>query len=110
MFLAGRRRRFLMLPLLAVPSLAVAQDPNPLITAGNVEQEGHSVAYEVRHLPVSSFPNLPLDVAGQLTDRGCLIPQTYEARRPENVVHASLQRTGSSDWAGLCSSQGTVSP
>jgi hypothetical protein len=109
MFLTGRRPRLLMLTLLAVPSLAVAQDPNPLITAGNVEQEGHSVAYEVRHLPVSSFPNLPLDVAGQLTDRGCLIPQTYEARRPENVVHASLQHTGSSDWAVLCSSQGTVS-
>jgi hypothetical protein len=98
-----------MLTLLAVPSLAVAQDPSPLITAGNIEQEGHFVAYEVRHLPVSSFPNLPLDVAGQLTDRGCLIPQTYEARRPENVVHASLQHRGSSDWAVLCSSQGTVS-
>jgi hypothetical protein len=109
MLLTGRRPRLLMLTLLALPSLAVPQDPSPLITAGNIEQEGRSVAYEVRHLPVSSFPNLPLDVAGQLTDRGCLIPQTYEARRPENVVHASLQRPGSSDWAVLCSSQGTVS-
>jgi hypothetical protein len=98
-----------MLTLLAVPYVASAQVSSPLITAGSIEQEGHSVAYEVRHLPVSSFPNLPLDVAGQLTDRGCLIPQTYEARRPENVVHASLQHPGSSDWAVLCSSQGTVS-
>ncbi len=48
-------------------------------------------------------------MAGQLTDRGCLIPQTYAARRPENVVHASLQNPGSSDWAVLCSSQGSVS-
>jgi hypothetical protein len=41
--------------------------------------------------------------------RGCLIPQTYEAHRPENVVHASLERRGSSDWAILCSANGTVS-
>ncbi len=38
-----------------------------------------------------------------------MIPQTYEAHRPENVVHASLERAGSSDWAVLCSVQGTVS-
>jgi len=91
---------------LAVASGVSAQ--RSLITEGSIEQEGHSVSYEVRHLPISSYPNLPLDVAGQLTDRGCLIPQTYEARRPENVVHASLQRPGSSDWAVLCSTQGKV--
>ena len=37
-----------------------------------------------------------------------MIPQTYQAHHPENVVHASLERSGSSDWAVLCSSQGTV--
>ncbi len=106
MFLTGRRPCLLVLAL-AVASATSAQDP--LITDGHIDQDGRSVAYEVRHLPVSSYPNLPLDVAGQLTDRGCLIPQTYEARRPENVVHASLQRPGSSDWAVLCSAQGAVS-
>jgi len=65
--------------------------------------------YLIRHLPVSSFPELPAVVADLLNRRGCLIPQTYEAHRPENVVHASLERTGSSDWAVLCSAQGTVS-
>jgi hypothetical protein len=103
-----RSPRFLVLSL-AVASALSAQESNPLITAGHIDQDGRAVAYEVRHLPVSSFPNLPLDVAGQLTDRGCLIPQTYEARRPENVVHASLQTQGSSDWAVLCSKQGNVS-
>jgi hypothetical protein len=44
-----------------------------------------------------------------LNRRGCLIPQTYEAHRPENVIHASLERPGSSDWAVLCSAQATVS-
>lgn len=71
--------------------------------------DGHSVSYRIRRLPVSSFPDLPDAIAGSLNERGCLIPQTYEAHRPENVVHASLERAGSSDWAVLCSAQGTVS-
>ncbi|KAA6458611.1 hypothetical protein DYQ86_18815 [Acidobacteria bacterium AB60] len=103
---AGRVLRLTLLAL-AAASLLSAQD-QPLITSGQLDQNGEAIPYEVRHLPVSSFPKLPLDVAGQLTDRGCLIPQTYQARRPENVVHASLQAPGSSDWAVLCSTQGTV--
>jgi hypothetical protein len=46
---------------------------------------------------------------GLLNRRGCTIPQTYAAHHPENVVHASLERAGSSDWAVLCSAEGTVS-
>lgn len=110
MSLIGRRPRLLVLTLLASSSAALCQasDPTPLVTSGHIDQEGRTLSYEVRHLPVSSFPSLPLAVAGQLTDRGCLIPQTYEARRPENVVHASLESPGSSDWAVLCSVQGSV--
>jgi hypothetical protein len=63
----------------------------------------------VRHLPVNSFPALPVSVATELRRRGCSIPQTYEAHRPENVVHASLEQAGSSDWAVLCSVEGQVS-
>jgi hypothetical protein len=70
---------------------------------------GKSTPYVIRHLPVSSFPDMPLGIADLLIIRGCTIPQTYEAHRPENVVHASLQKSGSSDWAVLCSIQGTVS-
>ena len=61
------------------------------------------VAYLIRHLPVSSFPELPAALQAALDRRGCLIPQTYEAHQPENVVHASFERHGSSDWAVLCS-------
>ena len=57
---------------------------------------------------MSSFPELPPEIAAQLDQRGCMIPQTYQAHRPENVIHASLERAGSSDWAVLCSSGGTV--
>jgi hypothetical protein len=88
--------------------------PKPPQTAqlnesGRVVVDGRSIPYLIRHLPISSFPDLPAPVADLLNLRGCLIPQTYEAHRPENVVHASLERAGSSDWAVLCSAAGTVS-
>lgn len=38
---------------------------------------------------------------------GCMIPQTYEARAPENVIHGSFEKKGSNDWAALCSVHGT---
>jgi hypothetical protein len=67
------------------------------------------VPFLIRRLPVSSFPDLPADVAEKLNDLGCMIPQTYEAHHPENVVRASLERAGSSDWAVLCATRGMVS-
>ena len=97
--------------LFCCPSNLLPQDSASaaLNTSGSVVIDGHSTAYLIRHLPISSFPDLPATIQDQLTLRGCLIPQTYEAHRPENVVHASLERLGSSDWAVLCSAQGTVS-
>ena len=97
--------------LLFASALVSAQQPpaNPFNSTGSVSLDGHSTPYLIRRLPVSSFPNLPPAVQEQLDHRGCLIPQSYEARHPENVVHASLERPGSSDWAVLCSAQGTVS-
>jgi hypothetical protein len=81
----------------------------PLSESGHVIIAGRSVPYLIRHLPVSSFPELPAAVRTELDRRGCLIPQTYEAHRPENVVHASFEKPGSSDWAVLCSAEGSVS-
>jgi hypothetical protein len=96
--------------LLCACSLLPAQpSPSPLDVSGQIVIAGQSIPFLIRHLPVSSFPNLPDELAVQLNRRGCLIPQTYEAHRPENVIHASFQRPGSSDWAVLCSAQGTVS-
>ena len=82
--------------------------PAQLHETGQIVLAGHVTAYRIRHLPVSSYPAIPARIADQLNQRGCLIPQTYEAHAPENVVHASLQAPGSSDWAVLCSAQGTV--
>lgn len=79
-----------------------------MVEKGQTTFAGHAVPYTIRRLPVSSFPDLPASVVGQLDQRGCMIPQTYEAHHPENVVHASLERSGSSDWAVLCSAHGAV--
>lgn len=80
-----------------------------LVKTGQIQVDGRTTQYVIRHLPVGSFPQLPVAVAKALVERGCLIPQTYQAHRPENVVQASLERAGSNDWAVLCSTQGTVS-
>jgi hypothetical protein len=109
--------------LLAVASLALgtlpaasqstalqATEKQPQLTeSGKVIVAGRPTPYMIRHLPVSSFPELPEGIVNLLNRRRCLIPQTYEAHHPENVVHASLERSGSSDWAVLCSVEGTVS-
>jgi len=97
-------------PAMSQSALPPAQ-PNPaqLTESGQIILAGRSTPYLIRHLPVSSFPELPAAVQDLLNRRGCLIPQTYEAHHPENVIHASLERPGSSDWAVLCSERGTVS-
>jgi hypothetical protein len=120
MMRAARRNPALVGALLAVVIRAAAQQPaeerlqrpqpsNPLIESGRVERAGELVPYVIHRLPISSFPELPENVVRELEQMGCMIPQTYEAHHPENVVHASLERAGSSDWAVLCSSRGTVS-
>lgn len=86
-----------------------AQNSDPLVQTGTVTVDGTKTPYLIRNLPVSSFPDLPPAIATSLNSMGCLIPQTYEAHRPENVVHASLESAGSNDWAVLCAAQGKVS-
>jgi hypothetical protein len=98
-------------PLFCCLAATFSQDSisSSLNESGQVDVGGRPTPYLIRHLPVNSFPQLPPAVENVLLHRGCLIPQTYEAHQPENVIHASLERTGSSDWAVLCSAQGHVS-
>ncbi|MGA2339821.1 MAG: hypothetical protein ABSF75_07975, partial [Terracidiphilus sp.] len=95
-FRKARAASFLLIAVLAVSGQQ--SDFGKLDESGQIMIDGHSTPYLIRHLPVSSFPDLPAAIEEQLNLRGCLIPQTYEAHRPENVVHASLERPGSSDW------------
>jgi len=76
--------------------------------SGKTSVDGRTASYLIRRLPASSFPDLPDAIAEVLDQRGCMIPQTYQAHRPENVINASLDRPGSSDWAVLCSAHGNV--
>ena len=108
------RQKFRFAATIGVLPLALSACAQTASTAaaserGQLKIAGKSTPYLIRHLPVSSFPALPPAVAEVLNQRGCSIPQTYEAHRPENVVHGSFQRSGSSDWAVLCSANGTVS-
>jgi hypothetical protein len=95
----------------SVPAPVPAPVPIPaeLTSSGQILVDGRLSPYVIHHLPVSSFPELPDGIRDQLDQRGCVIPQTYEAHRPENVIHASFEGSGSSDWAVLCTSEGTVS-
>jgi hypothetical protein len=110
---AGPRKCALLLGgLICACALAAPQQQETqaqLVRSGQIQVDGQSTPFVIRHLPVSSFPQLPEAVAKALMERGCLIPQTYQAHRPENVVEASLERPGSTDWAVLCSAKGTVS-
>jgi hypothetical protein len=100
----------LLLCAIAVfPALAQEPDSQRLVESGQIEVAGKNIPYLIRRLPVNAFPDLPTGVVEQLNQRNCLIPQSYEAHHPENVVHASLERAGSSDWAVLCSADGEVS-
>ena len=87
----------------------VTSPASDLNSSGQVTVDGHLTPYLIRHLPVNAFPQLPPAIQDALTRRGCLVPQTYEAHQPENVVNASFERHGSSDWAVLCSVDGRVS-
>jgi len=91
------------------PTTIAELSPNRLTESGHLLSGDRPVPYLIHRLPVNAFPRLPGVIADALQQRGCLIPQTYEAHQPENVVHASLEQPGSSDWAVLCSAQGTVS-
>ena len=101
----------LQVALLLVAAALRAQQPTPsgLVTTGHLTVNKKAVPYTIRRLPVSAFPDLPRPVAEELSRRGCLIPQSYEAHGPENVIHGSFERAGSTDWAVLCSAQGSVS-
>jgi hypothetical protein len=107
-----RRTQCTLVCLLAVFSTTAQQPdvtPRQGDESGHVTVAGRSVPYLIRRLPLNAFPDLPEPIADQLSQRQCLIPQSYQAHHPENVVHASLERAGSSDWAVLCSADGKVS-
>ena len=96
--------------LLAAPPLLSAQNsPAERVESGEVPSpQGNLLHYRIRLLPLASFPILPAPVLAQLSRRQCMIPQSFEAQQPENVIHGAFRAPGSSDWAALCSSSGST--
>lgn len=92
----------------ALSLCGAARSGQQFVARGTVPIGGREIPYEVEHLPPASYPQLPMQVADELNQSGCLIPQTYAAHRPENVIEGSFEQEGSSDWAVLCSAAGEV--
>jgi len=96
---------------IASPASPPAQFPTAgeRIESGEARNsEGGLIHYRIRLLPLASFPELPAPVVSELSRRQCMIPQSFEAQQPENVIHGSFHAPGSSDWAALCSSSGAT--
>jgi hypothetical protein len=91
----------LWMALIAAPLIATAQEEEKVVHGHKGDQ-----SYAFRMLPPSSFTELPAPVLRDLEKRRCMIPQTYEARTPENVIHGAFREKGSTDWAVLCSQNG----
>lgn len=103
-----RRPAALPLLLLLLFCSALAQSGEQVET-GRLPQPGSgSLLYRIRLLPAASFPDLPAAVREQLRSRACLVPQSYEAHQPENVIHGAFERAGASDWAVLCTHNQTT--
>ena len=54
-------------------------------------------------LSPDAFPELPKNLVLELQERGCAIPQSFPAQKPQNVIRGQLARPGQFDWAVLCS-------
>ncbi|MBT9330984.1 hypothetical protein [Paracidobacterium acidisoli] len=102
-----RRTIFTVMVVIGLAGTLLAQLAEQAEAGEHTLPNGSAVHYHIRLLPPASFPELPPGVKQQLVLRHCMIPQTYEARAPENVIHGAFERKGSSDWAVLCSQNGT---
>lgn len=57
----------------------------------------------IRRLPPVVFRQLPASVRHDLEGRGCLIPQTWDGRAPQNVIRGAFTSVNAIEWAILCS-------
>ena len=73
------------------------------IVATLMVQDWERADVDTRRLPPSAFPNLPPAIRSDLERRGCVIPQSFGAKVPENVISGAFTRRGDVDWAVLCS-------
>jgi len=64
--------------------------------------------YPIKRLVPTAFPELPKNLVAELQGRGCTIPQPFTDRKA-NVIRGEFAKPGQTDWAVLCSMQGSTS-
>ena len=100
--MTGTNKIVLLGTLLAASIIATAQDTEKIVRGHKGDQ-----SFAFRMLPPATFTELPAPILRDLEKRRCMIPQSYEAKSPENVIHGAFLQQGSNDWAVLCSQNGT---
>ena len=78
------------------------------VDRGEITINGGHYTYTIRRLPPSSFPDMPAAVRDALSGRHCMVPQPFDAKRPDNVISGSFFGKGTNDWAALCSNANTT--
>src|SRR5271170_2762466 len=99
-------RRIIVATLTGLLAVAGAQGLRGQ-AAGPAAPAGRTQDDSVSRLEPSAFKDLPAEVREELERRKCLVPQTYEARQPENVISGKFRDGDDRDWAVLCSREGT---
>ena len=66
-------------------------------------------AERITRLAPSTFVDLPPGASAALEDDGCTIPQAWGDNEPHNVVAGEFGAPGQTDWAVLCSKDGSSS-
>jgi hypothetical protein len=80
----------------------------PLLTGTQaVGQPSPQRTYRVHRLQPTAFPELPKNLVTELERRGCTIPQPFTNRRA-NVIRGVFLKPGQTDWAVLCSHEGST--
>lgn len=60
-------------------------------------------AETIERLEPAVFTQVPASVRSGLERLGCTVPQSFMAKRPENVIHGSFTARGAKEWAVVCS-------
>ena len=72
-------------------------------TQGSVPVDLEQADRATIRLSPSAFPELPGAVRRELERRGCVIPQAFSNRDPNNIVRGRFTSSTQKDWAVLCS-------
>lgn len=83
-----------------------------LVISASPADDWDEAARRIVRLESSAFTQLPQHIVAELKAQGCTIPQIsqmYGERRPHNVISGSFAAHGQTDWAALCSKDGSSS-